>query len=141
MQLPAHAQPFLFMTLALLAMVLSAAYIMPDPQNQLARIKSLKENVKDPIEFLYQYEVIRSATDQYNRRFIYTFPVIVLGAVLLGSLIHSGSNKMPAYNFYWGDYEQVYNRQIGWIKFFFVTVILGLVIGVLGNYIYSALVH
>ena len=130
-----------FIILSLVPLTINAA--LKKNSLELNQLKIIEQNykngkIKNPIEALIEIERYKLDTNDTSipmssmAGFGLTIALIIIG---FGTFHYC----FPSYNFCWGEYIAFKKRRENIGKFIILTVILGLVLGVLGNYISARL--
>lgn len=127
------------MLLALLAVMLLASSMDISQNQHILALEDAKRTAMDAVDFLYKYERFKLENNRSKDYLPYMMPgfMMLMFALVFGSRLLFRS--FPMYNFCWGDYDRVYNRKVNILKFLFGTIMLSLLLGVLGNYLYGNL--
>ena len=129
------------MTFSLFALTIVA---LPNSNSQeLNKLKLIEQNykngkLKNPIEALIEIEKYKIDANYPSMPMnsMAGVGIILALIIIVFATVHY---CFPSYNFCWGEYVAFKKRRENIGKFIIVTVILGLVIGVIGNYISARL--
>jgi hypothetical protein len=116
----------------------------PPPQrvNVAAALEQLRSEgkIRDGVDAIIQLERLKAAEVPDWALFFGIFvgftasclvPVLALRSLMVGLL--------PSYAFYWGDNIGVLDRKRNWARLVFGVIILGVVVSVVGNWLYEGL--
>lgn len=130
-----------FIILSLVPLTINAA--LKKNSLELNQLKIIEQNykngkIKNPIEALIEIEKYKLDTNDTSipMSSMAGVGIILALIIIVFATVHY---CFPSYNFCWGEYIVFKKRRETIGKFIIVTVILGLVIGVIGNYISARL--
>lgn len=137
---PIIGLPTLAVTLSLSSLILSGN----SNSQELNKLKIIEQNYKsgkfkNPIEALIEIEKYKLDTNNISRPTSSVATGFLLALVLIIIVCYTVHYCFPSYNFCWGEYVSFKKRRENIGKFIILTVILGLVLGVIGNYISARL--
>ncbi|MBW6529135.1 hypothetical protein KZ820_00135 [Sphingomonas sp. RRHST34] len=106
---------------------------------KIERIKEIRRTSRTLAEYIFRVDTMRSTESDMT---YYFMPLVLLPMFLL--LLSDPLEKLlrplfPRYVFYWGDNIPRQDRRIAMLKVLGGGVVLAIIVGVIGNYIYDRL--
>jgi hypothetical protein len=145
LQIRGLVAPVLFVVALIAVLAVGMFFVLPSyfadmRQAEIQAIDSLEARWKegeltDLVEVICELQRVRSKSFNASTLFqvlagIYLVPI---GLVLLFLILRGLAQFFPSYNFIWGDYVRVYEKRKATGRFILVVIILGIIVGILGN--------
>lgn len=117
----------------MIAMFLWFYLNIPRTEYYTAQIKELAATISDPVELIIEIEILNSSRMAPTDTFFIILVLILSIFLFVPRVLKSLPTYILSNEFYWRDEIASYNRKIGVIRFISVTIIFGVIIGIIAN--------